>query len=453
MSADTLRFAVIGSGPSGFYAAEALMRSHAPCSVDMFERLATPYGLVRYGVAPDHQKLKQVAAVFDGIAKDPRFRLLAGVEVGADIAIDELLARYHAVVLATGSPVGRELRVPNESLAQVFTSAKFVGWYNGHPDCASLRPDLAGRTALVVGNGNVALDVCRLLVRPYDELRSSDIPESVLPQFRRRGIRQVHVVGRGAAAGIKFTFKEFRQLVDQAGLRVQVPQGAAWSEADWGTAGSDDAARVAQWLRDKASRGDGGDGDGPCISFWFNAVPQQFCDERGRLSGVQLKAADAGGADVPAQLPCDVAVTCIGYEARPLSGMGGCMRAGAVSHRAGQVIGPDGADVPGLYVAGWAKRGPTGIIGTNRADSCETAQTLLERLPALATRPLLAEPIEALFAARGVQPLSFAQWLQIDQWERQRGAELGKPREKVVSSADVAAALGVCAQPVLAELG
>lgn len=436
-----LQVAVIGSGPSGFYAAEALLRGHADCRVDVFERLCTPHGLVRYGVAPDHQKLKQVAAVFDGVAKDARLRMFAGVDVGRQVTIAELRARYHAVVVATGSPVGRRLGVPNETLPQVHSSASFVSWYNGHPDHAALTPELGGGTAVVVGNGNVALDVCRLLVRPYDELRSSDIPEPMLPAFRRRGIRQVHLVGRSGVNATKFTFKEFRQLVEQSDLRVELPQATGWPESAWAGAGSDDAARVAQWLREHAAR-TASDGDGPRVSLWFHAAPQAFCGE-GALTGVRL-APTAPGADVPAELACELAVTCIGYERQPLPGLPEPSRPGPLPHRAGQVIDADGVEVPGLYVAGWAKRGPTGIIGTNRADSYETVQTLLAALPELMVRPLAAdEPVHALLDARGVWPLSYADWLQIDRWERSRGAELGKPREKAISRDDVDAALGI----------
>lgn len=440
-----LQVAVIGSGPSGFYAAEALMRGCEACRVDMFERLPTPHGLVRYGVAPDHQKLKQVASVFDLVAKDPRFRLLAGVEVGCHVSVEELLARYHAVVVATGSPIGRELGVPNESLPQVFTSAKFVGWYNGHPDHTRLGPDLGGSTAVIVGNGNVALDVCRLLVRPFDELRRSDIPEPVMAVFRRRGIRHVHVVGRSRVGAMKFTFKEFRQLAEQADLRFEVPQAAAWGESDWAHAVTDDAARVAGWLKEHAGHGGPADADGPRVSFWFNAAPKGFSERNGALSSVLLSPTSPR-AEAPAQLPCDIAVTCIGYLPQRVAGLPQSLPPGPLAHRGGQVVGADGQVVPDLFVAGWAKRGPTGIIGTNRADSYETVQTLLAQLPGLLAKRLPSDPVDALFPERALRPLSYAQWLQIDAWEKQRGAELGKPREKALSSADIAAALAQVAK-------
>ena len=433
----TPRIAVVGSGPSGFYAAEALLRSIADCRIDMIERLSAPHGLVRYGVAPDHQKLKQVAAVFDTIARDPRFTLYAGIRVGEDVSLQELMGRYHAVVLATGSAVGRTLGVPGESLPQVYTSAQFVGWYNGHPDQVSLQPDLRGNAAAVIGNGNVALDVCRLLVRSFDDLRASDIPETMLRSFEHRGVRQVHMVGRGSVTATKFSFKEFRQLVDLPGVQIRVPQAAQWPDAVWAGAASDDAVRVSQWLRANAC--DQAPTQDIVVDFWFQAVPTAFYGAQ-RVEGVTLESAGRLAAlpDVlPDLLPCDLAVTCIGYDSHLLPGVPTDARTGRVRHCSGQVVDANESDVTGLFVAGWVKRGPTGIIGTNRADGVETAGALVQRLPQLLGRLAADAPtLEPLLVERSLTPVSYAQWLELDRWEKDRGALLGKPREKLLSTLD-----------------
>ena len=426
----TPRIAVVGSGPSGFYAVEALLRSIPDCRIDMIERQPTPHGLVRYGVAPDHQKLKQVAAVFDTIARDPRFTLYAGIRVGEHVSLQELMGRYHAVVLATGNALGRTLGVPGESLPQIYSSAEFVGWYNGHPDHVSLQPDLCGAHAAVIGNGNVSLDVCRLLVRSFDDLRASDVPEPMLRSFERRGVRQVHMVGRGTVTGTKFSFKEFRQLFDLPGVQIRVPQAAQWPDEVWSGAATDDAARVAQWLRANAC--DQVRTQDIVVDFWFHAVPTAFSGER-RVDGVALESASPIAAP-PKVLPCDLAVTCIGYDSHPLPGVPTDPRTGRVRHCSGQVVDADGADVAGLFVVGWVKRGPTGIIGTNRADGVETAEALVQRLPQLLERLAADAPIlEPLLGARSVVPVSYAQWLELDRWEKDRGALLGKPREKLLS--------------------
>lgn len=239
--------AIVGAGPSGFYVAEAQLRGLPDCHIQMVERSHSPHGLVRYGVAPDHQKLKQVASVFESIAQDPRLTIYAGIDVGTDLTLDKLRACSHAVVLTTGSTQGRRLDVPGESLGQVFSSACFVGWHNGHPDHAALAPDLAVERAAVVGHGNVSLDVARLLVRAHDDLKITDIPEPMLSAFQDCRVREVHLLGRGGPGSVKFTFKEFRQLVDLPNVQIRVPQDCNWTDAHWVKENtSADALRIVQ---------------------------------------------------------------------------------------------------------------------------------------------------------------------------------------------------------------
>jgi len=438
-------FAIVGAGPSGFYSAEALLRALPDCQVHIIERTATPHGLVRYGVAPDHQKLKQVTAVFDEIASGDRVFLHAGVEVGTDVALDEIRAHCNAVVLATGSAVGRQVGVPGESLRQVFTSASFVGWYNGHPDHAALAPDLAVSSAVIVGNGNVSLDVCRLLVRALDDLEVSDIPEPMLKEFRNRRICQVHMLGRGGPGSVKFTFKEFRQLVDLPNVRICMPQLGTLGDEEWARITGPDSARVVQWLKANATTAPDTDDDGRLIvNLWFNVVPAEFLGE-GKLSAVVVRpsasrgrAGDAGAITIP----CGIAVSCVGFSCKRLAGVPAYSDAGIIENDAGQIVGMDGRELPGLFVAGWAKRGPMGIIGTNRADADSTVQSLLKRLPQLLHEPKSRTgDLRTLFKQRGIQTLTHADWRALDRVEKMRGEARGKPREKLLSIDEARAAL------------
>lgn len=433
------RIAIIGSGPAGFYTAEALLRALADCQVDMFERLPMPHGLVRYGVAPDHQKLKQVMLVFDRIADDPRFALHAAVEVGRDISLAELSERFDAVVVATGNSVGRCLGIPGESLANVISSAPFVGWYNGHPDHLDTAVDLTATSAAVAGVGNVALDVCRLLALPLADLQASDMPQQVQEAFAQRGVRTIHVVGRGAVTATKFTFKEFRQLVELPGVRIHLPQAGAWPDAAFAPPPDEEAARVAKWLHEHAHRSATPSDDAIDIFFWFHAEPSDFV---GSTQVRQMRLRPARGAaeafgDAPTTIDAGLVVTCIGYRHDPLPGVPFDAASGAICHRSGQVLSSEGREVPGLFVSGWAKRGPTGIIGTNRADGYETAATLIAALPELSGKASARREhdLAALFDERQLAPISYAQWRVLDRHERTRGGDLGKPREKLLSHA------------------
>jgi ferredoxin--NADP+ reductase len=434
---------IVGAGPAGFYVAEALLQALPGGRLHLFERAAAPHGLVRYGVAPDHQKLKQVAAVFDGIAGHARLQLHAGVEIGRDLALDALRAGSHAVVLTHGAALGRRLGIAGESLPQVFSAAAFVGWYNGHAEHAGLAPDLAVDSAAIVGHGNVALDVCRLLVRSFDDLAVSDIPQPMLQAFRQRGIREVHLLGRGGPGSMKFTFKEFRQLADLPNVRIRLPQADSFTEAMWEQADSPDARRVLQWLR--AQRDvpvDATDGR-LTVNLWFHATPAAFVGA-GTLRGVRLRSGLGAGQDV--EIACGIAVTCVGFASRAIPGAPGCNAAGHLHHRAGQVLDEAGHAVPGLFVAGWAKRGPSGIIGTNRACGDETAATLLATLPALLQGPPpQATDFGALLQSRGIATFGHASWCLLDAHERAQGAALGKPREKLLSLDDALRTLATLA--------
>lgn len=445
MSAPT-RIAIVGSGPAGFYAAEALSRGLPDCRIDIFERLPFPFGLVRYGVAPDHQKLKQVALVFDRVAFDPRIELMAGVEIGRDITLEALRRYYHAVTLATGTPQGRQLGIDGEALPQIFTSSSFVGWYNGHPEHVGVDPDLGVESVAVVGNGNVAIDVCRMLARPLRDLQSSDIPEPMLAAFAKRQVREIHVIGRGGPDTTKFAFKEFRELFGLPGVRICVPQARELERGLWPAEnGEQDAARVSRLLRQSPAAAPSA--GGTIINFWFFARPRAFAGTN-HLTGIVLAPSDAARALnglVPPSLACGLAVTCIGYNGCPIAGLEHDPRTGLLAHRSGQVVDARGNEVSGVFAVGWIKRGPTGVIGTNRADASETAATLIARLPELMRGRAVGEAssLASVLKERSIRTISAEQWRALDRFERQRGAALGKPREKLLSFVEVTRLLDI----------
>lgn len=415
------QIAIVGSGPAGFYTAEALLRAGFDCAIGLYERLPAPYGLVRYGVAPDHPKLKSVTAVFDRIAADPRIRYLGGVEVGRDVSLAELEANHHAVVLACGSPEGRRLGVPGEALDGVISSATFVGWYNSHPDNMAVAPPLDQPVAAVIGMGNVAMDVCRLLCKDVRDLTGHDAAPAALTALAQSRVREVHLVARGAPGGAKCSAKELRELGALPNLAVRFAQGAA------GIAAGETTDLAAEW-RALACRQDPPRVE-RTLHVHFHSTPVAF-DGAGRISALRLRHS-AGAAAIDCVVPCGMAVTCIGYRARPPAGTP-LDAAGVVPHVAGRVRRTGGAASAGLYVVGWLKRGPTGVVGTNRADAVETAACVVEDLSRSSMAPREgSSAIDALLRQRAIRPIDFADWLRLDRWERERGLAQGAARVKV----------------------
>lgn len=431
---DLAQFAIVGSGPSAFYAAENLVRSERACRIDMFERLPVPYGLVRYGVAPDHQKLKSVAAVFERIGAHDSIRWCGGVEIGRDLSIAELRDHYHAVIIACGTPTARTLDVPGETLEGVCASSAFVGWYNGHPDNRAAPLDLSAHSVAVFGHGNVAIDATRLLSKPASELAVSDVPNQVLERFRTSQVKCVHLIGRGAPDRAKFTAKELRELGELTDVKVSFPQGAEqlleWLKT---SAGNADLLPVWQTLTQQNKSAFHRE-----IQIWFGLAADRFVGER-RIEAVQLRAVDERYAREwhGATLDIGHAITCIGYRGASMLGIAFDEARGTIPNASGRVLDANRAHVPGLYVTGWIKRGPTGVIGTNRADSVETTTALLEDWPRItAATKSGASAIDPLLRQRGVRVFSFADWQRIDRAERER-ARAGAPREKLLSQDDV----------------
>ena len=432
--AGTVRIAVVGSGPSGFYVTEALLRAGVPLTVDMLEQLPVPYGLVRFGVAPDHPKLKLVTAAFDRIATASGFRFIGGVAVGSDVTIDELRESYDAVVIATGADVSRSLGIPGEDLPGSHHAGDFVGWYNGHPDFRDCQFDLDCEAATVVGHGNVALDVARILAKTADELRRTDIAAHALEVLAESRIRQIHVVGRGRPPQSKFSAKELRDFFDLETCDTTI-DGRDVVPDDFTPDNRQDpelAEKLAllrtfsQQALTKPRR----------CTFRFGLSPVAI-EGQGRVEAIVFEQQKSNTIE---ELDCGLCFRSIGRQTARLAGVPYDDLRGVHANIDGRVaIG--GSVIAGLYVCGWSKRGPSGTIGTNRGCGVATAEAVLADLPAGAGRRS-GDP-DALLARlrqRVARIVSYRDWVTIDVAEKRRGAPLGKPREKFVSVADMLAA-------------
>lgn len=448
-----LKVAIVGAGPSGFYAAESLFKSDQVVEVDMFDRLPVPFGLVRHGVAPDHPKLKEAIAVYDRIARTPGFRFFGNVTVGRELPVAQLRAAYHAVVFASGAESDRRLGIPGEDLAGSYTATEFVGWYNGHPDFRDHRFDLDREVAVVIGQGNVAADVCRILAKTVDELKHTDIAEHALEALAASRVREIHLIGRRGPAQAKFTAKELRELGELEDAEVVVnptelelnPESLAEFEDRKGAT----AKKNFEIMQGFASRAPAGHRRRIYFRFFLSPVELQgdghvtgVAFERNRLAGGPFEQS-ARGTGERFELPAGIVFRSIGYKGMPIPEVPFDARQGIFPTRDGRIVDDTGAVVPGLYASGWIKRGPTGIIGTNKPDSVATVVSLLADLPALdnGARPG-AEGLPALQSGRGPRVVSYDDWLLIDRAEVSRGAPKGKPREKFTRVEEMLSQIG-----------
>jgi ferredoxin--NADP+ reductase len=446
-----LQVAIVGSGPSGFYAAEALLRRRTDVQVDMFDRLPTPFGLVRGGVAPDHPKIKQVTLVYDKIARSPGFTFLGNVEIGRTVTIEQLRDAYHVVVLASGASADRRLGIAGEDLAGSHTATEFVGWYNAHPDYRDRRFDFSGDCAVIIGQGNVAGDVARILATPVDDLRRTDIAEHALDALACSRIRDIYVIGRRGPAQIKFSpveLKELGQIRDCAALVAgdDLALGTACT-AEISDGRGDDARKNLSLLRTFAAA-TAADSKRR-IWFRFLETPVRI-NGSGRVDSVTLARNRMEGppfaqvAVATAQtfeLPCSLVLRSVGYRGVAVPGVSFDERAGIIPNHKGRcLIGDD--PIPGMYVTGWIKRGPVGIIGTNRADSVETVESIFEDLAKvrMAPKPGAAALRDALCTG-GERIVSYGEWQRIDVAERGRGHARNKPREKYTLVSEMIAAI------------
>lgn len=446
-----LRVAIIGTGPSGFYAAEHLLKRQPEIEIDLFDRLPTPYGLVRGGVAPDHQKIKAVTRIYEKIAAHPAVRFYGHVTIGSDLTREELRQHYHAVIYAVGAPTDRTLGIAGEQLAGSHAATSFVGWYNGHPDHAHTRFDLTASAVAVIGMGNVAVDVVRLLARTPEELRHTDIADYALAALAQSRVRDIYMIGRRGPVQGAFTNPELKELGELAGADIVVrPQDLVLDQGSADLlATSEDrmTEKNLQTLREFASRPAGS--KPKQIHLRFLLSPAEIAgDQRverivlahNRLvpgSNGDLKAEATGETET---VPVGLVFRSVGYLGVGVPGLPIHPTRGVIPNEHGRVLGTTGE-----YVVGWIKRGPSGVIGTNKPDSVESVERLLEDFAAghlnVPGTPARAA-VEQQLAARGVQVVSWQDWQRLDAIEKARGEAIGRPRLKFTDVDDMLAAVG-----------
>ena len=450
----TLKIAIVGSGPSGFYAAEALLKQTAvPLTVDMFDRLPTPFGLVRGGVAPDHQKIKAVTAVYERVATMPGFRFFGNVKLGKDFQVADLRANYDQIVYAVGAETDRHLGIPGEDLPGNHSATAFVGWYNGHPDYHDQTFDLTQESVAVVGVGNVAMDVTRILSEDPDRLKATDIAAHALDALRRSKVKTVYLLGRRGPAQAAFSPAEIEEIgeLENADLVVDA------KEAELDEASKPDYADAAtkknvDYLQAHAKLGEGTHGRKVRVRFCVS--PTEVIAENGKTATLKLEKnrlerdakgnVKSVGTGQFETIKVGLVFRSVGYRGVAIAGVPFDEKAGKIPNDGGRVLIAAGQPAPGEYVVGWAKRGPSGLIGTNRADSVLTVKLMLEDSAAAKLVPGSARgdaaTIPTLLKERGARFTTFADWKVIDQAEVANGKAAGKIREKFTTVAEMLAA-------------
>jgi ferredoxin--NADP+ reductase len=426
-----LRVAVVGSGPAGFYAAAALLDAEVPVEVDMIERLPTPWGLVRLGVAPDHPKLKSVSKAFERIALKPGFRFFGNVEIGRDLTHADLRQLYDAVIYAFGAQTDRRLGIPGEDLPGSWSATEFVAWYNGHPDYQELSFDLDVERAVVIGNGNVALDVARMLALTPEELDPTDTTDPAIEAIGSSPVREIVIVGRRGPAQASWTTQELKEMGELAGADVHVDP----AELEGAVEDNTQTQRNMDVLRDFAARES--TGKPLVIRFLFFRSPVAIHGEE-KVESIELvrnrlEEKDGRLVAVPTDehetLECGLVFRSVGYRGVGLPEVPFDDSRGTIHNEGGRVVGETGT-----YCAGWIKRGPTGIIGTNKKDATETVALLLEDLEQgriAHKEEATLEAVEALLAERNARAVVYAGWISIDEFERAAGERVGRPRVKL----------------------
>lgn len=431
--------AIIGSGPAGYYTAEAAQKQWGDkVRIDVFDRLPVPFGLIRTGVAPDHQSIKAVSRRYESVALSENVRFLGNVTVGEDITIAELAQAYHAVVLATGAPYDRPLQLPGADLGNVFGSAAFVGWYNGHPEYADLAPSFEGSTAVVIGNGNVALDVARILAKSPSEFAGSDIVHHALERLATSRIERIVILGRRGPHQIAMTPKELGELLHLERACPRVDPADLPEEGDDALLEPGQRKAVSH-LRSFAAIPESFRADKAIeIDFDFFAAPIELRGANGKVSELavertRLEHNHAIGTGEHYTIPASLVVSCIGYQTSPIPGV-------PFEEQAGRFANVDGRIVPGLYCVGWARRGPSGTIGTNRPDGYAIVEAMAADQPEVDLRAG-GDGFDRLAEARGLNVVRFSDWQKIDAAEVQRARD-GAPREKYVRLQQMLSAAG-----------
>jgi ferredoxin/flavodoxin---NADP+ reductase len=448
------RIAIVGAGPAGAFTAAALLRSHGDVEIDLLERLPTPWGLLRGGVAPDHQEIKRLEDRFHSETLGRGCRFLGNVEVGVDVSHAELMSHYSAVIYATGAQTDKSLGIPGEDLPGSWAATEFVAWYNGHPDYRELDFDLSAKRAVVIGNGNVAADVTRMLTLGAEELGRTDVADHALELLSGSAIEEVVVLGRRGPAQAAFTSAELRELgrLDGVGLRVGEaeldPVSSQWLDEE----GTFTARKNVELLREFAASPPRPDA-ARSIELRFLTSPVEIVGD-GRVEGVTVRrnrivrgddgrlAAEPAGGDVET-IECGLVLRSVGYRAVPLPDVPFDERYFVLPNERGRVLTPDGDAVPGVYTVGWIKRGPTGILGTNKRDAEETVACLVEDL----NSGRLSEPerpgrdaVDALLAERKPGLVDADGWKAIATHELERGRAEDRPRVKLASREELLSA-------------
>lgn len=451
-----LRVAIIGSGPAAFYVAERLIKERGDrVTVDMIERLPAPFGLVRYGVAPDHQKIKSVTRVFDKVAGYQQFRFFGNVAYGTHLSLADLQNHYHQVCFATGAQTDRQLGIPGEDLARSHTATEFVAWYNGHPDYRDRHFDLSAERVAVIGVGNVAVDVARILCRTPEELAETDIADYALEALRHSKVREVYMLGRRGPAQAAFTYPEAKELGQLDGAdATALPEEVTLDplSAQMVDESDKDLVRKLEVLDGLSGREPTGKDRRLTLRFLISPIAIQD-DGSGGVAGIRLvrnvleqdgDRMRARATETYEDLPVDMVFRSVGYHGIPLPGIPFDERGGVIPNIDGRVTTGDGVQSAGLYVSGWIKRGPSGVIGTNKPDGKETADAMLEDADAgRAFSPGAPDPAaaEAMIRNRQPQAVSYEDWRRLDEQEVARGAEAGRPRVKFTDVEEMLAAL------------
>ena len=451
-----LRVAVVGAGPSGFYAVDALLRrKEVLIEVDTFDRLPVPYGLVRFGVAPDHQNIKAIIKGYERIAANPRFRFFGNIQFGRDIHLEDLKAHYDQIIYAVGAETDRKLNIPGEMLSGSYTATEFVAWYNGHPDYVDSQFDLSHERTVVVGIGNVAMDVTRILAKSADELATTDIADYALESLRTGNIREIVILGRRGAAQAAFTPKEIKEIGSLEGVDLLVDSAdVVLDEESKRLLESDKQARAnVEYLTEKSREGQGA--SPKKVHLRLLRSPVEIIGENGHVIGVKIERnvltkSESGdmrprGSGEFETIPCGTIFRSVGYHGIPLPGVPFDQANGVIPNERGRIVDLESGEVVrGQYVVGWIKRGPTGLLGTNKSDSSETVEAMIDDIQGQ-TAPIRGdrEPggIESFLSSKDASYLTFSDWKELDLLEIEKGEALGKIRQKFVHLSEMFEAL------------
>jgi ferredoxin--NADP+ reductase len=445
-----LRVAIVGSGPAGFYAADALLsQKDLTVHIDLYDRLPTPYGLVRFGVAPDHQKIKAVIRVYERIAASQNLRFLGNVNVGSNLSVEELRKHYDRIVYAVGCGTDRRLGIPGEDSEGSHTATEFVAWYNSHPDYIDRSFDLSHKSAAVVGVGNVAMDVTRILAKGHEELAQTDIAGYALEALRKSQVEEVVILARRGPKQAAFSLNEIREIGSLQGVDLVVdPREVELDEASE-AAGGKEGRRKVEYLTEISQAGEGT--QGRKIRLRFCVSPVEVLAENGRVTAVRIErnelyADETGyirsrGTGEYEVLPIGLLFRSIGYRGVPLPGVPFDEKRGIISNEEGRVTdSTDGRIVPDEYAVGWAKRGPTGLIGTNKSDSAATVEKMIEDVQGKSAKvdpEKTPEAVDRMLAEKKFNVVTFEDWKLLDRREVEAGKRLGKVREKLLTVSEM----------------